>query len=275
MPSISVLMGVYHPGDDTNDLRRAVDSVLGQTFEDFEFLICDDGSSKTVQNLLEQYAEQDNRVRLIRPGNVFRLPDKLNACIHSARGDFFARQDADDLSALNRFEKQIAFLKTHLEIAFVGCNVTLICDGKECGERCFPKLPQKEDFLFSMPFIHPALMFRRNAILAVGGYSQSKWAVLCEDYDLLLRLYEKGFYGYNLNEHLFFYQVSPFDYKKRKYHHRINEAVTRYRRFRALGMLPKGLPYVIKPLAVGLLPHKVLDYLKRGQTFQRRRHHWK
>lgn len=268
-------MGVYHPGDDTNDLRRAVDSILGQTFENFEFLICDDGSSETAKRLLEQYAGQDSRVRLIRPGGVQCLPDKLNACIRHAGGGYFARQDADDVSAPDRFKKQIGLLKSHPEIAFVGCNVALFCDGNVCGERRFPEFPQKEDFLFSMPFIHPTLMFRRDAIEAVGGYSRSKWAVLCEDYDLLLRLYEKGFCGYNLQEILFSYQVSPLDYKKRKYRHRINEAVIRFCRFRALGMLPRGLPYVIKPLAVGLLPHQMLSNLKKGRSCRRRKHHWK
>lgn len=268
MPSISVLMGVYQCGNDTNDLRRAVESVLKQSFKDFEFLICDDGSSDAVKHLLDKYAAKDSRVRLLRAGNLIRLPDKLNACIHHARGEFFARQDADDLSMPNRFEKQLKFLKRHPQIGFVGCNVTLMCEGKMCGERCFPQMPKKEDFLFSMPFIHPTLMFRRTAIQLVGGYSQSKWAVLCEDYDLLLRLYEKGFYGYNLSERLFIYQISPQDYRKRRYHHRINEAVIRYQRFCALGMMPKSLLYVVKPLIVGLLPHQVLNTLKQRRTFK-------
>lgn len=265
MPSISILMGVYQPGHNTQDLRRAVESILTQTYRDFEFLICDDGSSGAVCYLLDLYAEQDSRIRLVRTGDAVTLPDKLNACIRVARGDLFARQDADDVSAPNRLEKQAAFLKAHPEIAFAGCNVSLFCAGKLCGERRFPEYPQKEDFLFSMPFIHPTLVFRRSAIEEVGGYSRSRWVILCEDYDLLLRMYQKGLYGYNLQESLFSYQISPEDYKKRKYRHRVNEAVTRFCRFRALGMLPKGFPYVIKPLAVGLLPHRLLQVLKKGR----------
>ena len=265
MPSISILMGVYQPGHDTQDLRCAVESILTQTYRDFEFLICDDGSSGAVCYLLDLYAEQDSRIRLIRPGNAITLPDKLNACILKARGEFFARQDADDVSAPNRLEKQVAFLKAHPEISFAGCNVFLFCEGKLCGERRFPEYPQKEDFLFSMPFIHPTLVFRKSAIEEVGGYSHSKWAILCEDYDLLLRMYEKGMIGYNLQEQLFSYQIAPDDYKKRKFRHRVNEAVIRFCRFRALGMLPRGLPYVIKPLAVGLLPHWLLRHLKKGR----------
>ncbi|WP_368234413.1 glycosyltransferase [Anaerotruncus rubiinfantis] len=266
MPRVSVLMGVYLPGEGTAGLAAAVESVLAQTFSGFEFLICDDGSSAAAQALLDGYAARDGRVRVLRGSGAKTLPEKLNCCIKAARGELFARQDADDLSLPKRFESQVAFLDAHPETAFVGCNVNIFCGGETCGERRFPEYPQKEDFRFSMPFIHPSLVFRADAVRAVGGYSESKRAVLCEDYDLLLRLYAKGYTGYNLQEKLFSYQVGPDDWKKRRYRHRVNEAVTRFCRFGELGMLPGALPYVIKPLAVGLLPHGLVEKLRRRRN---------
>ena len=108
------------------------------------------------------------------------------------------------------------------------------------------------------PYIHPTLLFRREALAAVGGYSEEKHCILCEDYDLLLRLYAQGYSGANLQERLFDYTVPATAKGSRRMCHRWNEAVTRYRRFRQLGVLPGALPYVVKPLAVGLLPEPIL-----------------
>lgn len=262
MPQVSVIMGVYYRDSNTGLLLRAIGSILEQTFTDFELLICDDGSSKEACNVLNALAQKDARIRLIRNGNKVSLPQKLNSCLNFAKGDCIARMDDDDYSMPDRFEKQLSFLESHKEYAFAGSNVSLIREGKEVGQRILPQSPKKEDFLFVQPFIHPTLIFRKNALQAVGGYSEDRHCILCEDYDLLLRLYEKGYTGYNLQEILLQYTISPIGKSKRKYHHRINEAVTRYHRFKDLGMLPQGIPYVLKPLIVGLIRADILDRIR-------------
>ena len=112
-------------------------------------------------------------------------------------------------------------------------------------------------------------MFRSEALTAVNGYSEDKRCILCEDYDLLLRLYAKGFRGMNLQEALLDYTVPVTAKGGRKMRHRWNEAVTRWRRFRELGVLPGALPYVVKPLAVGLVPEPLLSRMKNGMGKQR------
>ncbi|MEG2174393.1 MAG: glycosyltransferase [Oscillospiraceae bacterium] len=268
IPTVSVVMGVYQPGEDTRALAAAVQSILSQTFGDLEFLICDEGSSCAITALLAQFAASDSRVRPVHGASSHTLPAKLNACIALAEGRYLARQDDDDISLPERIARQVAFLDAHPESAFVGCNATLFDGGDDYGERCFPAAPAQEDFLFRMPFLHPTLLLRREAVEAVGGYSQSRWTVLCEDYDLLLRLYAQHLSGVNLQERLFRYRVSPQDYRKRRFRHRINEAVTRFCRFRELGMMPQALPYVLKPLAVGVLPHCLMQRLQgmRGDS---------
>lgn len=261
-PVISVLMGVFYRRESTALLQRSVESILAQSFADFELLLCDDGSSDAAKTLLEAYAAADKRVRIIRPGNAARLPVKLNACLREACGSFIARMDDDDDSHPERFEKQLAALAEHPDIAFAGCNVNLICEGIPAGTRCLPAYPQIRDFYMTQPYIHPALLFRREALDAIGGYSEDSRQLLCEDYDLLLRLYAKGYRGMNLQEALLDYSIRADGKSGRSMRHRLNEAVTRYERFKELGVLPRALPYVVKPLAVGLIPERLLSLIK-------------
>ena len=262
-PLISILMGVFYRKPDITLLRRSVDSLLAQTVGDFELLICDDGSSPEAVEYLNGAAAADERIRLIRRGDLFSLPVKLNACLQAARGDYIARMDDDDYSYPARFERQLAFLDAHPEIAFVGCSVELWREGT-VGERLLPEYPTVRDFYFVQPFIHPSLLFRRTALETVNGYSEDKHCILCEDYDMLLRLYAAGLTGANLPEKLLAYTVPLTARGNRKMRHRWNESVTRYRRFRELGCLPGALPWVVKPLAVGVLPEGLLKKLKKG-----------
>lgn len=262
-PLISVIMGVYYRNGDTGILRHSVESILNQTISDFEFLICDDGSSQQAVEMLNDISSTDNRVKLLRKGNLISLPQKLNYCLKNAKGKYIARMDDDDWSYPMRFETQVSALECCDNIAFVGSNVELWRNGVCVGERILPENPEKEDFLFVQPFIHPALIFRREALNSVGGYSEDKHVVLCEDYDILLRLYAMSYKGKNLSEKLLRYTLPSSQTKKRRMKYRINESVTRFRRFKELKMLPKALPYVFKPVVVGLIPEKVLDRLKR------------
>ena len=261
-PAVSVLMGVLYRREDTGALKRSVDSILNQTFSELEFLICDDGSSPAAKAFLDRTAGEDPRVRLIRTNGRTDLASKLNACFREARGSYLARMDDDDRSLPERFEKQIRALEQHPGIAFVGSGVRLIRSGSVWGSRSFPEFPQVKDFYHTQPFIHPALMFRREALEAGGGYSEASRQFLCEDYDLLLRMYAKGLRGMNLRENLLDYTIPATAKGGRRMSHRWNEAVTRYQRFRELKLLPGAWPYVIRPLAVGLLPNAILERIK-------------
>lgn len=264
-PKISVLMGVYYRRDDVTLLKRSVSSLLNQTFPDFELLICDDGSAAEAVAYLDEVAANDRRVRLIRRGDLFSLPVKLNACLAEADGEWIARMDDDDFSHPERFARQTAYLNGHPDIAFVGCNVRLCQGDTVVGERILPEHPAVRDFYFVQPYIHPALMFRKEALLKVNGYSEEKSCILCEDYDLLLRLYAAGCQGANLQECLLDYTIPLTAKGSRKMKHRWNEAVTRWRRFKELGCLPGALPYVVKPLAVGMIPDRMLQKIKEKQ----------
>lgn len=264
-PAVSVIMGVLSRAEDTLALERAVESILGQSFTDWEFLICPTGSGPRTMAFLGELARREPRVRIVYCSEDNTLSAKLNACLHLARGRFIARMDDDDQSLPERLERQLAYLTAHEEIAFVGSNVELVRGGQRAGEWHFPARPEVRDFYNRQPFVHPAIVFRREALEAVNGYGQEPRCLKCEDYDLLLRLYEKGYRGANLPQVLFRYTIPETAAGSRTMADRAREARTRWVRFAALGRLPGALPYVIKPLAVGLLPEKVLRRIKERE----------
>lgn len=269
-PMVSVIMGVYYRCPDTALLRRSVHSMLNQSVSGLELLVCDDGSCREASELLDQMAQGDSRLRLIRPGDAFTLPQKLNACLKEVHGRWVARMDDDDFSHSQRLECQIEYLEGHPEIDFVGCNVNLIRDGEKVGERHFPEYPTVRNFYMTQPYIHPALLFRRETLLRIGGYSEEKSVILCEDYDLLLRLYAAKSVGANLQKVLLDYTIPTTAKGKRRMRYRWNEVITRWRRFKELNVLARAWPFVIKPLAVGLMPEWLLKKVKQYQCERHR-----
>ncbi len=252
-PLVSVLMGTYNETS-RKQTARAIDSVLSQTLSDFEFLICDDGSSESFYDWLRAYCKKDARIRLLRNPKNRGLAATLNRCLKYARGDYIARMDADDISKKERLEKQVRFLTQHPQYAFAGCCAGMFGEHGVWGERRMEPYPNNESFLQTSPFIHPSVVFRKDALTAVCGYNESKAVLRAEDYELFLRLYAKGYRGCNLQEVLFFYREEPQSYAKRRYRYRISECRVRFRGFRELGILKGNEIYVGKPLIVGLLP---------------------
>lgn len=250
---ISVVMGIYEE-QDKRQVMQAIDSILNQTFQDFEFLICDDGSSQAFYEWLERYCKKDPRIVLLRNQKNMGLAAALNKCLKHASGAYIARMDADDISCSGRLEKQAEFLRRHKDFALAGCSAFMIDGNGIWGVRRMERMPRRESFLDTSPFIHPAVMMRRSVLEELGGYCCSPKAVRLEDYELFMRLYAKGWRGYNLQEPLFQYREDMHAYKKRKYRWRLNECMVRYRGFRELGILDGSLRYVLKPLAAGLVP---------------------
>jgi len=190
-PQISVIMSVYNG---QLFLKEAVESILAQSFTDFEFIIIDDGSTDKSPSILRSYADMDERIRLVRHPNR-GLTKALNEGLQMARGEFIARMDGDDIALPQRFEKQINYLRDSPDCAAVSGNVmfidsegaTLCISTQEIEHNCI----EKE--LFDgrgLALVHPAAMFRREAMIKVGGY-QERYNK-CEDLDIYLRLAEIG-----------------------------------------------------------------------------------
>ena len=191
MPIVSVIMSV-HNGE--RYLAGAVESILAQSLSDFEFIIVEDGSTDGSKTLLERYASQDSRIRLISRPNK-GLTKTLNEGIALASGELLARMDADDLSLPQRFEKQVQYLRQRPECVCVGSRVTLIDPYGSPIDETDHKLEHDEieaDLLngIGWSIVHPAAMMRTAAVRDAGGYREQ--FVTSQDLDLWLRLAEIG-----------------------------------------------------------------------------------
>ena len=266
-PCLSVIMGAFNIGHLTI-FDQAMRSILDQTMRNFEFIICDDGSTDNTWEKLTELARLDDRVRLLRNNQNEGLAATLNRCLAVARGQFIARQDADDLSVPDRVQQELDFLRVNPEIAFVGSNVVLWDQYGDWGRRVFPEYPGPKDFLFSMPYVHGALMFRRNTLDIAGGYRVAKETRRAEDYDLLMRIYANGLRGANLQTELYRFCEDEAAMGRRKYRYRVDDVIIRWKGFSALGLLPGAFPYVLKPLVVGLIPRKLLRRLKARRIYK-------
>jgi glycosyltransferase involved in cell wall biosynthesis len=174
-------------------LKEAVESILNQTYRDFEFLLLDDGSTDSSLALLRQYAEQDSRIRLITRENK-GLTVTLNELLSYARGEFVARMDADDISMPDRFERQVSFLNENHKVLCVGGAYQLI-DG--AGRYLTTlMLPQTDAEIQALnleghcSLAHPSVMMRTAPLKSIGGYDEN--CDTAEDFDLWLRLGEVG-----------------------------------------------------------------------------------
>lgn len=262
-PLVSVCMGVRYRREDLFLLERSIRSIQAQTYSNWELLICERDSSEKAKVRLNFFAQKDPRIHILDGAGTEGLPGQLNRCLKMAKGDWIARMDDDDFSYPRRLAAQMEYLRENPQVAFVGCVARLEQDARPAGIRQLPERPTVRDFLFVQPFLHPTLLFRQKVLETVGGYCEEPRCLGCEDYDLLLRLYEAGFVGENIQEPLLTYTLPSTGSKKRTMALRHNEVKTRYVRFKRLGLLPGALPYVVKPVVVGVMPLRVLQWVKR------------
>ncbi len=191
MPAVSVLMPVY---DAEAYLARAVESILGQTLGDFEFLIYDDGSRDGSLRILEGCASRDPRIRLFRQSHA-GYAVWLREGVAAANAPYIARMDADDVSRPTRLERQLAFLERNRDCCAVGARVLRIDpDGQPIREGDAPLAHDGIERALLMgrgeALPHPAVMLRRDALLAAGSYRPEYEPA--EDLELFLRLAERG-----------------------------------------------------------------------------------
>lgn len=185
---VSVLLPVYNGKP---YLEAALQSVLSQTYQHFEVIAIDDGSSDGSHEIIESVA--DPRIRLFRQSN-HGLAATLNRAIALSRGEYLARQDQDDLALPQRFEKQIAFLESNPAHALIGTWAEIWVGNQDSGRRHQHPAENhilKWELLFNNPFVHSSTMLRKSAVQEVGGYCTDTSRQPPEDYELWSRLARK------------------------------------------------------------------------------------
>lgn len=270
-PMISVIMGVFNQWDE-EELQASVNSILHQTYGNFEFIIWDDGSHPDAAKLLQELPAKDGRIVLAGKEENRGLAYSLNECIRLAKGKYIARMDADDIAHPMRFAKQVEFLETHPQYGWCGTNTLLFDENGVWGSRNMPEIPTMKDYFHYSPYVHPSVMFRAELFDENLGYLDSQETLRCEDYEIFMNLIQRGQKGYNLQEPLFSYRETRESYKKRKAKFRINEARIRYRNYKKMGMLfPVGWIYVCRPLIAILVPSGVVSLVRRTLGSHRRK----
>jgi len=183
-PKVTVLMSVYN-GE--KYLREAINSILNQTFKDFEFLIINDGSTDRTIEILQSY--QDPRIKIINDEKNIGLTKSLNKGLKLARGEYIARMDADDISYPNRLEVQYDYLKNNPEVGLIGSWNDVIDEiGNTVG---FWKCNySSEDIYYILNFrnclAHCSLLFKKELVLNNGGYNET--IKNAQDYELWSRI---------------------------------------------------------------------------------------
>lgn len=255
MIKVSVIMGVYN-GEQR--IEKALHSILEQSYQNFEVIVCDDGSTDKSIEVIQKMADIDKRIKLLTNRTNLGLAKTLNKCLGCARGEYIARMDDDDYSHRDRFLKQVEFLNQNPRYAIVGSSRNLFDDHGIWGTDCIYGERTKIDIFKGHSFPHPSVMMRKSAIQNVGGYSVSPETQRTEDYDLWCKMYSKGNIGFNLSDILLDYYESSDSYKKRKFKYRLCHYQL-VRKWRKEFNLPLSYHiYALRPLLVGLLPVKAL-----------------
>lgn len=195
---ISVVLPVYNCKE---YIRDSVQSILQQTYKNFELIIVDDGSEDGTLDILNNF--KDKRIRLYKNKYNRGLIYSLNKALNKSKGQFIARMDADDICELNRLQKQINYLDKNKEISVVGSAVALIDNNNRVKRKYLYPLNDnliKWSMFFSCSVCHPSVMIRSHVVKKINGYSfKAKFA---EDYDLWFRLIKKKYKFSNLKDSL-------------------------------------------------------------------------
>lgn len=183
---VSVIMSVYNSKD---SISNSVESILNQTYEKIEFLIMDDNSNDGTFDILKEYEKKDKRIKLSRNRKNIGLTKSLNILLNKAEGGLIARQDADDVSLLSRFDEQINFITMKRLDGTTSRSLS-----KQTGKKV-PKfslyLPTKLIIKYKNPFIHGTLLIKSEVINELGGYDENFY--YSQDYKLLKDALFRGY----------------------------------------------------------------------------------
>ncbi len=247
-PLVTVIMTVYNG---QQYLTQALESVKGQSLQNFEMVIVDDGSDDTTPQILAEAQAKDPRIRVVTRSRIGRAR-ALNVAWSHARGRYIANLDVDDMAEPTRLEKQVAYLRRHPEVGLLGTACTIL--NEVTGEKRVRRLMVKDSELRNAlvrhnPFVHSSVMMPRAALEAVGGYNEAFPVSI--DYELWVRLAVR-FKLANMKDVLTIKRMNPDAYFQsriptwKKYKIRV---IIRWNAWRSLARPVTELPFVVDPLS--------------------------
>jgi glycosyltransferase EpsE len=248
-------MGIYNCAQ---TLAETISSIEKQTYENWELILCDDGSIDQTFKIASTFAVKDQRISVIKNESNVGLAKSLNCCLAYSTGEYIMRHDGDDVMVKNRIEKQVSYMTTH-QCDACGSGAYLFDQDGIWGIRQPGAKPGKEIMILSAPFIHPTVMMKHDKLLEVGGYSDNSITKQrLEDYDLWLKFYEKGLVLHNIQEPLVYFREDKNSYNRKSKKYRIAETRARLDACKRL-----DIPYLkrilaLKPLLIMAIPTKRL-----------------
>lgn len=204
VPKISVIMPVYNS---EAYIRYAIESILNQTFSDFEFIIIDGASKDKSYEITQKYAQNDGRIVSLKTDENIGLIETLNMAIRIARGKYIARMDADDISLLDRLSKQFEYMEKNPEIGISGGTMQIVdMNGRVIGQRSYHLKDEeiRKNIFRHSPFSHPLIIIRKSVLDKAGFYDPEYNDA--EDYELYFRIGKYAKFG-NLVDILLKYRV--------------------------------------------------------------------
>ena len=265
-PLISVLMGIYNCAP---TLPQAIDSILAQTYTNWELILCDDGSTDDTYRIASEYQNRyPNQIILLQNEKNMGLNYTLNHCLAAATGKYIARMDGDDISLPERFFKEVDFLETHAQFALVSTPMIYFDENGEWGKGKAIAAPVLRDFVFHAPcFCHAPCMIRREAMLVVNGYTVDKRLLRFEDCNLWYKLYAAGYTGANLNECLYKMRDDRDAQKRRTISTRLRAVYVQWQGFDIVKMKWYWYPFLLRDLLKGIIlsvmPSRMYSVLHR------------
>ncbi|MGV9002308.1 MAG: glycosyltransferase [Candidatus Saccharimonadaceae bacterium] len=250
-PKLSIIMAEYRT--DSSYLKRAIESILQQSFDDFELIIVDDGT--TAENLRFIQGIKDQRLRTISNKKNMGLVVSLNKAVIRAKSSYVVRMDTDDIAQPDRLANLYNFITTHTEYSVVGSRVLEFCDDTEIGLLGISGEKTSMQIMRGDVPIHPSVIMNRQHILEAGGYPDYRRA---EDLALWCELLLKGRRIYVIEDILLKYRVNPRDYSKRTLKHRKGELSARIHYYPKLGAGPIEYIRILKSVIAGTLPAGVV-----------------
>lgn len=261
MSTLSVIMGIY---DCAETLGEAINSIVNQTFTDWELIMCDDGSQDNTFDVALAYKDKyPEKIVVLRNERNIGLNATLNKCLAVAKGEFIARMDGDDVCDPNRFAEELAVFENEPDISIVSTDMSYFDEFGIWGKSSSPEYPKSIDFLYGTPFCHAPSMVRKKAFDAVGGYSVAKKLLRVEDYHLWMKMYKAGYKGKNIGKILYSMRDDRNAYGRRKFKYRLNSAYVICLAVRELKLPVWGYVKALRPIIVGLLPNFLYDKLHK------------
>lgn len=247
-------------------LDACLSSLTEQTYRHLEILICDDASTDDSVRRIQEWQAKDSRIILIRNEQCMRAAAARNRCIEVAKGEYFAIQDADDVSMPNRITELVRCLEeTKADFASSAAFLFEQDAGRPYDQMNYHQpAPKKTDFLWRLPFIHAATVFRAACVRDVGGYRVAEETRRGQDYDLFMRLYAAGYRGVNLDEPLYCIRADRGYRARMRSADAHEEYLVRLYGFRKMRLMPIGWVFALKPYAVSVY-RKIFSKKKAGE----------